>query len=156
MHKLVKFVAKLRLIEHGLLVAAQGLDDTQLKGGKGKGSDDEEEEVESLGEFEARINGYVEGHLKRASTSKRDNYKDGLVYQARKDVINDFLKIALARKKCLNCDALVFFLHLPRVLLTQTYQLCIYLQKGRPHQNHPLRPISKAKERTSNCRAQAP
>lgn len=103
----MKLTAKLRLIEHGLLVAAQGLDDTVLKDGKGKGGDEDEDEdeVESVDDFEARINGYVEGHLQRASTSKRDHYKDGLVYQARKDVINELLKAALARKKCLNCDA---------------------------------------------------
>jgi len=118
-------MAKLRLLERGLLDAAQGVDDIALrvrqkqekeKKGKSKKGDDEEEDQdddedaneaevpdETPQEFMTRINLYVAIHLYRASSSKRDNYKDGLVYQTRKDIINDFLKSCIL-KKCQNGD----------------------------------------------------
>lgn len=121
-----KFMAKLRLLERGLLDAAQGVDDITLRVGrkqekekkrKSKKGDDEEEDQDDDEEdandpevpdetpqgFMTRINLYVAIHLHRASSSKRDNYKDGLVYQTRKDVINDFLKSCIL-KKCQNGD----------------------------------------------------
>jgi hypothetical protein len=102
--KLCKLNAKLRLIEHGLLVAAKALDDVNLKEG---GKDDEEEQVdtESLEEFELRVHKYVKGQLERASSSKRDDYKDNLVFQARKDAIAEFMRAIVARKRCANCNA---------------------------------------------------
>jgi hypothetical protein len=105
------YAAKLRLIEHGLLVAAKGLDDvTQQKKTKGKAQDDNEEDgdelLESSEDFEKRVNAYVALNLSRASSSKRDNYKDGLVYQARKDLIQDFIRVSQL-KKCQNCDTWV-------------------------------------------------
>ena len=103
--KLCKFVAKLRLLEHGFLVAARSLDDLRLNTQKiskgGEGEDDDEEPAESYEAFEMRVNAYVAAHLATASSSKRDSYKDGLVYQARKDVIQEFLKTAIT-KKCQN------------------------------------------------------
>jgi hypothetical protein len=117
-------MAKLRLLERGLLDAAQGIDDIILrvrrkqekeKKGKSKKGDDEEEDQdeedanepevpdETPQEFMTRINVYVAIHFHRASSSKRDNYKDGLVYQTRKDIINDFLKSCIL-KKCQNGD----------------------------------------------------
>ncbi|TFK43688.1 hypothetical protein BDQ12DRAFT_702711 [Crucibulum laeve] len=121
---LCKYMAKFRLLERGLLEAAQGIDDIQLrvtrrqekgaKKGKQVGSDDEASEDEPIEEepevpdetpqeFMARINLYVAIHLGRAPTNKRDNYKDGLVYQTRKDLINEFLKNTIL-KKCQNAD----------------------------------------------------
>jgi hypothetical protein len=100
--KLWKYLAKLRLLERGLLDAAQGIDDMQLRTQRNK---DKEEEVsqESPQAFIARINLYVAIHLARAPNNTRDSYKDALVYQARKDLINDFLKSCLL-KKCQNSD----------------------------------------------------
>ena len=65
---------------------------------------------ETLEQFQGRINLYVQIHLSRASTSKRDHYKDTLVYQARKDLISDFLKAVLL-SECRNddCNALVLY-----------------------------------------------
>ncbi|KAI3612276.1 dna-directed rna polymerase i subunit rpa1 [Moniliophthora roreri] len=121
---LCKYTAKFKLLEHGLLDAALGLDDMHRlviprakknsgegkakKSGKGEEEEDDEGEEEERGgevgakdkdapdetpyEFIARVNLYVQFHLTRASGSKRDTYKDALVYQARKDLINEFLK----------------------------------------------------------------
>ncbi|KIJ70148.1 hypothetical protein HYDPIDRAFT_78326 [Hydnomerulius pinastri MD-312] len=97
-----KFVAKLRLLEHGLLEAAHGVDEIRMR--TGGGNDDgegEDERDETAEEFEKRIELYVGIHLARASSSKRDHYKDNLVYQARKDVLMDFLKTTIS-KKCQN------------------------------------------------------
>lgn len=54
-------------------------------------------------EFIARINLYVAIHLARAPKNTRDSYKDTSVYQARKDLINEFLKLCMSRK-CQNSD----------------------------------------------------
>ena len=100
--QLCKYVAKLRLLEHGLLVAAQTLDDIHIATQGGRRTkdvlDEEEEDAESDHAFEQRINTYVAVHLATASTSKRDSYKDSLVYQARKELIDDFLKATMLRK----------------------------------------------------------
>ncbi|EMD40913.1 hypothetical protein CERSUDRAFT_131304 [Gelatoporia subvermispora B] len=109
---LCKFVAKLRLLEHGFLIAARSLDDlrvnTQRKA-RGDAEDEDDEPAESYEAFEMRVNAYVAAHLATASSSKRDSYKDGLVYQARKDVIQEFLKTAIT-KKCQNpnCGAYAY------------------------------------------------
>ena len=100
--KLWKYLAKLRLLERGLLDAAQGVDDMQLRTQHNK---DKGEEVsrESPQAFITRINLYVAIHIARSPNNSRDSYKDALVYQARKDLINDFLKSCLL-KKCQNND----------------------------------------------------
>ena len=63
--------------------------------------DGDDEPEESYEAYEQRINLYVAAHMATASSSKRDAYKDGLVYQTRKDVINDFIKVTMS-KKCQN------------------------------------------------------
>jgi len=100
------------------LEASQGIDDIQLrvsraqgrvKGGKDEGDEGSEEEQEtgvsdeSPQEFIARINLYVAIHLARAPQNTRDSYKDALIYQTRKDLINEFLKACIL-KKCQNGD----------------------------------------------------
>jgi hypothetical protein len=95
-----KYNAKLRLIEHGLLVAAKALDD--IIGDDMKGDD---EAGESADEFEARIRNFVKASIAKASSSKRDHYKESLVYQARKEVITEFMRAIVARKQCLNCNS---------------------------------------------------
>ncbi|OBZ76821.1 DNA-directed RNA polymerase I subunit rpa1 [Grifola frondosa] len=107
---LCKYVAKLRLLEHGFLIAAETLDDLRFnmtrKSKRIEDEDEEEEPAETYEAFESRVNAYVAVHLAQASSSKRDSYKDGLVYQARKDLISDFLKTAITRKcQNPNCGA---------------------------------------------------
>ncbi|KAI6003678.1 hypothetical protein EDD15DRAFT_1220993 [Pisolithus albus] len=102
-----KYAAKLRLLEHGLLDAALGVDDLHIQD-KRNGDDegDEDSRGETVEEFEKRVELYVRIHLSRAS-SRRDQYKDELVYQARKDVITDFLKSTIA-KRCQNAGCGAF------------------------------------------------
>ena len=109
--QLIKYAAKLRLLEHGLLEAAKGLDDLQMKVKMRKGEEEDDTPEETEHEWAARINLYVQIQLMRASGSKRDNYKDSLVFQARKDLITEFLRTALT-KKCSNtgCGAYVVLL----------------------------------------------
>jgi DNA-directed RNA polymerase I subunit RPA1 len=114
-------LAKLRLLERGLLEASQGVDDIQLRvsrvQGRVNGEKNQEDEGdegseqeqepgvsdESPQEFIARINLYVAIHLARAPQNTRDSYKDALIYQTRKDLINEFLKACIL-KKCQNSD----------------------------------------------------
>lgn len=110
---LCRYVAKLRLLEHGLLIAAQTLDDVHVNVKKSKKrleeNEEDEEVIESDHAFEQRINAYVAVHLAAASSSKRDSYKDGQVYQARKQLIEEFLKATMV-KKCKNpgCGAFAY------------------------------------------------
>lgn len=124
---LCKYIAKFQLLERGLLDAAQGVDDLQLHVSRTRektrrktkaGVEDEDDEEgddaiaqepqgevqdETSQEFMMRVHLYVAVHLSRASNSKRDHYKDALVYQARKDLISEFLKANLLQK-CQNSD----------------------------------------------------
>lgn len=59
---------------------------------------------ETIVEFKARVRLFVQLHLKNAPGATRDDYKDGPVYQARKDAIQAFLKATVACKKCNRCD----------------------------------------------------
>ncbi|KAF7301868.1 DNA-directed RNA polymerase subunit [Mycena indigotica] len=107
---LAKYVAKFRLLERGLLDAAQGVDDLHIRvrikkaaakkraqADEDSSSDEEPDRGlqvpdESVEDFVKRINLYVAVHLARSPTSRRDHYKDGLVYSARKALISEFLK----------------------------------------------------------------
>ncbi|KAA1473475.1 beta and beta-prime subunits of DNA dependent RNA-polymerase [Dentipellis sp. KUC8613] len=107
--QVIKYAAKLRLLEHGLLDASKGLDDIRMATRRkadladdDEGADDTPEET--LEAFEARVHAYVLLCLHRASGSRRDDYKDSLVYQARKDAIVEFLRAAVGVRKCQNAD----------------------------------------------------
>jgi DNA-directed RNA polymerase I subunit RPA1 len=81
-----------------MLDAAFALDSLHIRP-KAKGQD-EGNEAETLQAFEQRVQAFVQLNLLRASGS-RDNYKHSLVYQARKDLIQQILKASLL-KKCQN------------------------------------------------------
>ncbi|EFI27675.1 RNA polymerase I largest subunit [Coprinopsis cinerea okayama7 len=113
--QLSKYMAKLRLLEHGLVEAAMGVDDITLqvrKTKKGKEKADEEEDVDMLGkedvtyesdeQFVKRVHLYVAIHLARNKTT-RDDYKSEVAYQMRKDLIHEFLRNCMM-KKCQNSD----------------------------------------------------
>lgn len=53
-----------------------------------------------------RINDFVEIAFKAYGKTQRDAYKDELVFQARKEVITEFLKYTML-KRCANCSAWV-------------------------------------------------
>ncbi|KAJ6598841.1 hypothetical protein DFH09DRAFT_1388152 [Mycena vulgaris] len=107
-----RFKAKFRLLERGLLDAAQGVDELQIrvsikkkkaaaKKGKGKkddGDESSEEEEEEAGV--AVLDETLEAFAMRVNFT-RDHYKDGMVYKARKDLINEFLKVSFT-SKCQN------------------------------------------------------
>ncbi|KAF8471484.1 beta and beta-prime subunits of DNA dependent RNA-polymerase [Gautieria morchelliformis] len=100
-----KYVAKLKLLEHGLLDAAHGIDDIQQRvSDAGDEDDGENADSESDEDFMKRVKLFVAVHLHRASSSKRDDYKDSLVYQTRKEVIQEFLRKAIS-KTCQKCGA---------------------------------------------------
>ncbi|KAG2154984.1 uncharacterized protein EDB93DRAFT_1130600 [Suillus bovinus] len=101
-----KYVAKFRLLEHGLLEAALDVDNITSHTAN---DDDEDSRNETIPELESRVNLFVTVHLSKASGSKRDHYKDSLVYQARKDLIQEFLKTTIT-KKCSNegCGAFAY------------------------------------------------
>lgn len=86
------------MLEHGLLEAALDVDYITLRVAT---DDDEDSGDETITEFEHRVNLFVAVHLNKASSSKRDHYKDSLVYQARKDLIAEFLRLTIT-KKCSN------------------------------------------------------
>lgn len=114
-------MAKLRLIERGLFEEAQGIDDMTMRTKRRKvtldvrdvdGGDDEEDKDqtdeksvpdETAQEFMTRIHLYVAVQLSRNPGKTRDSYKDGISHQAKKSLINDFLKATIL-KKCQNPD----------------------------------------------------
>lgn len=125
----MKYSAKLRLLEYGLLEAAHKVDEftrkvsntekmpKQGKKGKGKaGAEEEDEDVEMVaitadGEdderedaFFERVNLFAVVTIARAimEGAKKGSYKNGLVYQYRKDLINEFLKATIL-PKCQRC-----------------------------------------------------
>src|SRR6266481_8746295 len=83
-----KCIAKLSLLERGLLDAARGVDDLQQRITNSAEDDGEQDEStnESDKDFEKRVKLFVAVHLHRASSSKRGDYLDGLVYHTRRDV----------------------------------------------------------------------
>ncbi|KAF7332255.1 DNA-directed RNA polymerase subunit [Mycena kentingensis (nom. inval.)] len=106
---LARYIAKLRLLERGLLDAAQGVDELQLrtrvKKTASKNAAEEDGGLvvpdETSEQFVRRMNMYVLVHLTRSKESGRDAYKDGIVYRTRKDLISEFLK-ASNLKTCQN------------------------------------------------------
>ncbi|KAI0033330.1 hypothetical protein K488DRAFT_47922 [Vararia minispora EC-137] len=103
---IVKYIAKFRLLEHGLLEAAETLDALHVQSRKANIDDDDDDDAtedEPAAVFIHRINTFVQLNLfqARKAGAKRDTYKDSLVFQARKDLILDFHKTAMI-KKCQN------------------------------------------------------
>ena len=88
-------MAKLRLLDHGMLDAASALNDLHMKARNKE--NESEDEVETLEAFEQRVQAFVYLNLMRA-TGSRDNYKHSLVYQARRDLIQQILKASLLRR----------------------------------------------------------
>jgi hypothetical protein len=61
--------------------------------------------------MEERLNLFVKLNLKSEKAIKKDEYRDGTIYQARKNAIDDFFKAALqSAKKCQRkqCGAYVY------------------------------------------------
>ncbi|KAG8759359.1 hypothetical protein FRC11_002067, partial [Ceratobasidium sp. 423] len=101
-----KYEAKLALLERGLLTAASDVDEFYMR--PGTKVEDGDEPGETISEFKQRLALFVKHQLKDAPASTRNDYKDGPVYQARKDVIQSFLKAAVNYKKCVHCDGYAY------------------------------------------------
>ncbi|KZT29285.1 beta and beta-prime subunits of DNA dependent RNA-polymerase [Neolentinus lepideus HHB14362 ss-1] len=104
---LCKYIAKFRLLERGLLEEAMMVDEIRrATRKKGDADDDDDNEVaeESIEIFEWRVSAYVQTILLTRQSRTRDDYKDPAVYQARKDLMLEFLKATIS-KKCHNCKA---------------------------------------------------
>jgi len=92
-----KAAGKLKLLEYGLLDSANLLDDVNLGDQDVRGKEDgPKETVEG---YEKRLDKIVRLELSRSSSARRGDYKDGPVYQARKRVIDDFIKTAQSNSK---------------------------------------------------------
>lgn len=101
MLQVIKYIAKLRLLEYGLVDAAKGVDDIHMKTKK---SGDEEDVVdEQVGQFETRMNLYVYWHLQHSGSSYSGHIQDDLIYQTRKDVMTEFLRSTMLTR-CQNVD----------------------------------------------------
>jgi DNA-directed RNA polymerase I subunit RPA1 len=96
-NQVCKAAAKLRLLEYGLLTAANWLDDVSLANQKGQGK--ERDIKETVEDFEKRVGRYLEEQLRKTPSARRGDYKDGPVYQARKQVIEGFIKTAHSNSK---------------------------------------------------------
>ena len=81
-----------------MLDAASALDNLHMRP-KTK-DQDAGNDSETLEAFEKQVQAFVQLNLLRASGS-RDNYKHSLVYQARRDLIQQILKASLL-KRCQN------------------------------------------------------
>lgn len=109
-----KCIAQLRLLDHGLIDAAEAVEDvvSSAPGKKLKldlvDDNDEEGEIAGTGDPNAvakALDKYVKHQLRRASGSRRDDYHDSVVYNTRKAVIKAFLY--LKNTRCKYCSACV-------------------------------------------------
>ncbi|SAM02441.1 hypothetical protein [Absidia glauca] len=111
-----KVVAKLKLLESGLVREAQAIDEfyVKLKGSKKKDSEDLEDDemgddvFSNAEEYEAHLEKYVKDcmadpEIRAASAS---NYKVTVINQVRKSVMMDFMRRCLAIKRCEHCQAI--------------------------------------------------
>ncbi|KAG8964710.1 hypothetical protein FRC05_003609 [Tulasnella sp. 425] len=112
-----KCIAQLRLLDHGLIDAAEAVEDvvSSAPGKKLKldlvDDEDEEGEIAGTGDPNAvakALDKYVKHQLRRASGSRRDDYHDSVVYNTRKAVIKAFLYLKNTRCKYCSAKAYMF------------------------------------------------
>ncbi|KAI5481516.1 DNA-directed RNA polymerase I subunit RPA1 [Pseudohyphozyma bogoriensis] len=124
---ILKYTAKLTLLEHGLVTQADAVDSFNLASsskasaaakkspkkkhaGPATLSDDDmgestEEPTETFDDFKGRLDAWVKISLGRMDKKDRDEYKrSGIVYDKRRRVMQEFLK-SLVKKKCDRCGA---------------------------------------------------
>ncbi|CAO3608899.1 unnamed protein product [Cunninghamella echinulata] len=113
-----KILAKLKLLEHGLIRESQAVDEfyVQIDKKKKKGAvDNDTEEIEMDGdvfsnaaEYEEFLEKYVQDCLADPEIRKysADNYKVTVINEVRKTVMSEFMKRCLAIKRCENCESI--------------------------------------------------
>lgn len=117
--QMAKFVGRLTLLDHGLLIASLELAKlsaqvnfaTLQPDGEDEDAEDkdeldkEEKEAEKEEDYIKRMEEFVRSAIRAGGKQAegRDSYKDGLVYDERKRVISEFAKKGY--KKCQKCKA---------------------------------------------------
>ncbi|KAG2223195.1 hypothetical protein INT45_011541 [Circinella minor] len=114
-HLMQKTIAKLTLLQHGLMREAQALDEMNLDSKKLKKTDNLEDQMEEDGKASDkeddtinRIDSYVKECLadKEARKFASDNYKVTVINDARKRVMMEFMKYCVGQKRCGNCSGI--------------------------------------------------
>lgn len=105
-----RYVCKLRLIQHGLLGAAEEIDNIEVAqtDDKEKSGSDSEEEESAVDIVIRRRNAYVKQSIKAARNDPWDwkSEKNEGVADARREVVKAFLKQIPVSKKCGGCGAI--------------------------------------------------
>lgn len=115
LYQIVMYVAKLRLLEYGLVELADGLDELGIRrastGGASKRKkgdlEDGDSTDESIADFKKRIDLYLDACMTLAKQEGygRDEYKrSGIGFARRAKCTQEFLK-SLVKKKCDRCGA---------------------------------------------------
>ncbi|KAI9488674.1 hypothetical protein BDB00DRAFT_877143 [Zychaea mexicana] len=119
-HMMHKTVAKLTLLQHGLIREAQALDEMNVESKKtGKKSKDGEHTLEDEVEVNGkeaeeadkaldRMDKYVKDCMADTAARKfaSDNYKVTVINDARKRVMMEFMKYCVTSKRCGNCGGI--------------------------------------------------
>lgn len=109
-----RYVCKLKLIQHGLLLEAQELDDIQIKTkatvlgrGEGAGDDIETEDEDDMDSFFARREQFVNKAIRRskANSGNGSSTKVMNVAAERRALVKEFLGNILKPRKCNRCQA---------------------------------------------------
>lgn len=114
-----RFVCKLKLIQHGLLLEAQQLDDIQIrtkatvKGRgagmeeEGPGDDIESEDEDDMESFFAKRKRFVDKAIKKnkANASSWNSVKVMSVAEERRALVKEFLGSIMKPRKCNRCQA---------------------------------------------------
>lgn len=117
-----RYICKLKLIQHGLLLEAQQLDDIQIKTkstialGKGKsaapdeegpGDEIETEDEDDMDSFFARRERFVNRAIRRnkANQSNWNSAKVMSVAEERRGLVKEFLADIMKPRKCNRCQA---------------------------------------------------
>jgi DNA-directed RNA polymerase I subunit RPA1 len=114
-----RYVCKLKLIQHGLLLEAQQLDDIQVaakpavKAGRsiaeeeGPGDDIESEDEDDMEAFFKKRNRFVEKAIKRnrANQANWNSAKVMSVAEERRALVKQFLADIIKPRKCNRCQA---------------------------------------------------
>ena len=124
--QIYRYTAKLQLLDYGLVHAANTLDDfvAQPAGsdkkakGKGKkssaGAEGSDGEAAADGaafvtpaQYKLQVDAYVAHRLAQHPDARQNDFKIGIVYDARRKLIAELLKAVVARPICHTCGALV-------------------------------------------------
>lgn len=119
---IVRYVAKLKLLNHGLLAESDAVDDfptvkvSTVKSGK-RGLDETEEGISQadaedkefdLPFYKETLNSFVEECIEKKQrqdpNNTQDDYKIGMCFDRRKKIISEFIKL-LVKKRCERCRA---------------------------------------------------